>query len=402
MKIGASNEMYKNLANAYKSGDDKAIAKEWENFCTEMQNSLKKDYENVLNDFDNKILVQRGYRVLTQQEKSWYQKWIESAKKNNPKQAFSELITVEAMPETIIEDVYRDLQNEHPLLSKINFQDVKFLTKWILSNKGKDRAIWGEITSEITKKIEASFKGLDIVQNKLTAYVVLSRDMLDLGPVWLDAYVRTILKEAIALGLEYGIIYGSGVKGEPIGLNKKVSKGVQVNTETGYPTKTKIKVSNFLPENYGALIADNIAKDENGNSKVIPIVTIIANPVDYLKKIMPATTVMTSQGTYSRDLFPYPTEVIQSVMVNEGEAIMADLPRYFLGIGHSKDAVIEYSDEVKFFEDQRAYKAKMYADGRPEDNNVSAVLDITDLEPAYITVLNKNAIVEPSTVVEQG
>lgn len=102
MKIGASNEMYKNLANAYKSGDDKAIAKGMGNFCTEMQNSLKKDYENVLNDFDNKILVQRGYRVLTQQEKSWYQKWIESAKKNNPKQAFSELITVEAMPERLL------------------------------------------------------------------------------------------------------------------------------------------------------------------------------------------------------------------------------------------------------------------------------------------------------------
>lgn len=135
---------------------------------------------------------------------------------------------------------------------------------------------------------------------------------------------------------------------------------------------------------------------------MISKVSIITNPIDYLKKIMPATTVMTSQGTYVNDLFPYPTDVIQSIMIDEGEAILADLPNYFLGIGHSKDAIIEYSDDIKFFEDQRAYKAKMYADGRPVDNNVSAVLDITELEAAYITILNKNAIVETSTPVTPG
>lgn len=398
-KIGQDKELAKQMAAAYKSGDEKQISQAWDDYTAKLQENIKQDYDNFLNEFDNKVLSSRGYHMLTPKEQNWYQKWIDSAKTSNPKQAFADLIETESMPETIIEDVYNNLRTEHPLLSKIQFRDVKFLTNWLLNKKSKDRAIWGEITSAITKKIEGSFKKLEIVQNKLSAFVILSRDMLDLGPVWLDGYVREILKEAIALGLEYGIIYGSGIKGEPIGLNRNVAKGVTINTNTGYPEKTPIKVVNFLPENYGGLIADNICKDEDGNVKILPEVSIITNPIDYLKKIMPATTVMTNQGTYVNNLFPYPTSVIQSIMIDEGEAILADLPNYFLGIGHSKDAVIEYSDEVKFFEDQRAYKAKMYADGRPVDNNVSAVLDITELEAAYITVLNKNAIVETSTPV---
>lgn len=389
-KIGKNSEVTKQLAQAFKNGNEEEIKNAWDLFSQDIQDSIKEEYESMINTFDTKILAQRGYRILTQKEKNWYQKLIDSAKSLNPKQAFAELIEKETMPETIIEDVYKDLQEEHPLLSKIQFHDVKYLTKWLLSNNTKDRAIWGEITSEITKKLEGSFKTLSIIQNKLSAYIILAKDMLDLGPVWLDAYVRKMLKEAISLGLEYGIICGKGVNGEPIGVTKKVSKGVSVDTENGYPTKAAIEVINFLPENYGALIADTIAKNEDGTVKNLKEVSLIVNPIDYLKKVMPATTILTPDGTYKRDLFPFPTNVIPSIMVDEGKAILADLPNYFLGIGHSKEAIIEYSDDYKFLEDQRVYKAKMYADGRPADNNVSAVLDISNLDPAYITVLTKN------------
>ena len=62
------------------------------------------------------------------------------------------------MPETIIEDVFRELTQEHALLSKINFQDVKYLTRWILNDHTKQTAVWGPINGEITKKLESSFR----------------------------------------------------------------------------------------------------------------------------------------------------------------------------------------------------------------------------------------------------
>ena len=290
------------------------------------------------------------------------------------------------MPETIIEDVFKDLTTEHPLLAKINFKTVKYLTKWLLNDHTEDQAVWGEINSEITKQIESGFKTFDITQGKLTGYIVIPKDMLDLGPVFIDAYVRAILKEIIALGLEAGIINGTGVKGQPIGLVRDIHKGVSVDTENGYPEKEAVAVTNFSPAAYGKLVGENLAKKENGKVRKINTLQMIVNPVDYLTKVMPATTLQNTNGEYKRDLFPIPTEVIQSAAVAEGKAILTVLPEYFFGIGASKEGQIEYSDEFKFLEDVRVYKTKMYGAGRCEDNTSAVVLDIANLDPAYITV----------------
>lgn len=393
MKFESENTYTKDIMNAIKSGDEKEISKAFENFHNSLVNAMKSDYAEVIQTNDKTILAQRGYRELTSKETKFYEKFIEGAKSSNPKQALTDLLTTEGgMPETIIEDVYKDLVEEHPLLSRIKFQNVKYLTKWLLNDHTADKAIWGEINAEITKQIESAFKSIDIVQGKLSAFVVIALDMLDLGPKFLDAYIRTILKEAMACGLEYGIVKGIGVKGEPIGLIREVKKGVSVNSDTGYPSKTPIKVMSFDIEDYCNLIADNLLKKENGTIRKLSLVTMIVNPVDYLKKIIPATTVRTVDGTYKNDLFPFPTDVIQSNVLDEGEAILAILPEYFFGVGVSKNASLEYSDEFKFLEDKRVYKSKMFGFGRAEDDNSAILLDISALKPTYITV---NNVTEP-------
>ena len=393
MKFESENTYTKDIMNAIKSGDEKEISKAFENFHNSLVNAMKSDYAEVIQTNDKTILAQRGYRELTSKETKFYEKFIEGAKSSNPKQALTDLLTTEGgMPETIIEDVYKDLVEEHPLLSRIKFQNVKYLTKWLLNDHTADKAIWGEINAEITKQIESAFKSIDIIQGKLSAFVVIALDMLDLGPKFLDAYIRTILKEAMACGLEYGIVKGIGVKGEPIGLIRDVSEGVSVNSTTGYPSKTPIKVMSFDIEDYCNLIADNLLKKENGTIRKLSLVTMIVNPVDYLKKIIPATTVRTVDGTYKNDLFPFPTDVIQSNVLDKGEAILAILPEYFFGVGVSKNASLEYSDEFKFLEDKRVYKSKMFGFGRAEDDNSAILLDISALKPTYITV---NNVTEP-------
>ncbi len=310
------------LMKALKGGKTKEMQKAWNDFHDSIAKSVMEEFEEIQNTVDTNVLSQRGVRQLTSAEKKWYEKLIESAKSTNPKQALADLISTEGgMPETIIEDVYRDLVEEHPLLAKVNFQNVKYLTRWLLSDDTVDKAVWGEINAEITKQIENSFKGIDIIQGKLSAYVLIAKDMLELGPLFLDNYIRTILKEALALGLEYGIVKGKGVKGEPIGLSRNIAKGVSVDTENGYPEKDAIKIKSFTPKDYGELVA-KLVPTETGRKRRFSEVQLLCNQIDYLTKIMPATTVLNSVGEYKNNLFPFPTETICTNALEENEAIL--------------------------------------------------------------------------------
>lgn len=359
---------------------------------------VKADSEKFKESQDKTILAQRGYRQLTNEEEVWYQKFIEASKSRTPKQEFSDFLNSPEgiMPETIIEDVFKDLREEHPLLNKINFTHTKFLTKWVLNNHTSQTAFWGELNSEIEKEITSAFKIKDISQNKLSAFTAIPKDMLDLGPIFIDRYIREVLKESISCGIEKAIIDGTG-NNEPIGLNKDVSKGVTV-TGGVYPKKTAVKVTSFTPKEYGKLLS-KLVTNEDGKNKKITEVTLICNQIDYLTKIMPATTVQNVNGEYKRDLFPYPTDVIISNYVPTGEAILFLSKEYFMGIGGSKDGIIEYSDEYKFLEDMRYYKIKTFGDGKASDNTSALLLDISKLNPAYITV-STDAITTSSTTTQ--
>lgn len=376
------------LQAAMKSGDENAMQQAWAQFHDSVAEKVRTDYEMAHGD--ERVLTQRGYRQLTAKETEFYQKLIKAGKSPNPKQAFTDLLTMEdTMPETIIEDVYRELAEQHPLLNRINFQNVKYMTRWILNDHTVQTAVWGEINDEITKEITSGFRELDVTLCKLSAFAVIPKDMLDLGPVYLDNYIRTILREALYCALEKGIISGNG-KNEPIGLIRDIHKGVTVSTETGYPEKTAVVLTSFMPKEYGEVLAQ-LAVSETGRMRSFDKVTLVCNMVDYLNKIMPATTVMNTSGQFVNNRFPFPTEVIRSTELETGKAILFLQEEYFMGIGGSKDGTIEYSDEFKFLADQRTYKIKMHGMGRAYDNTVAVVLDISNLETAYITVLNKDA-----------
>lgn len=364
------------LQNAMAGEDEKAIQEAWLGFQQSIIDVVKQDYEEAHGN--QAILAQRGYRQLTQQEINYYNKLIEAGKSDNPKQAMTGVMNI--MPETIIEDVYKDLVQEHPLLSKINFVSVKYLTKWILNDHTVQTAVWGEINSAITEEITSAFKVIDVNQCKLSAFTVIEKDMLDLGPTFLDGYIRMFLKDALLTGLEKGIVDGTG-KAQPIGLTRNVSKDVTV-TGGVYPKKEKVEVTSFIPSAYGELLA-KMVKNENGRNRKFDKVLMICNQTDYLRKVMPATTYLNAAGAYVNNLFPFPTDVEISNELDEGEAIVCLPDEYFMGIGGAKEGVIEYSDDLKFLEDKRVYKIKMYGMGKAYDNTVSLLLDISNLEAAF-------------------
>ena len=375
--------------------------------------TVQADFESA--NGDRNILAQRGFRQLTAPEQKYYEQIIKAGKASNPKQAYEGLLDDKVMPMTVIEDVYKDLVQEHPLLAKINFQSVAYLTRWILNDHTVQTAVWGEINSQITQQITSAFRTVEITQCKLSAYAVIEKDMLDLGPVFLDNYIRTFLKEALATALENAIASGSG-HNQPIGLDRDIHQGVSVNSSTGYPQKTAVELTSFMPKEYGAVLAqlaetevwytnnstgaitpastaanaDGSAKSgytkHGGNVRSFDQVTLICNQKDYLSKIMPATTVLNAAGAFTNNIFPFPTEVIRCNAIATGKAILCLPEEYFFGIGTSKDGTLEFSDEYKFLEDQRVFKIKMHGMGKAWDNTVAILLDISNLEEAYVYI----------------
>lgn len=369
------------MNKAIQENDQTAFAAAFEELSMNIQENILAEVDMIRQNADAAILAGRGTRQLTSEEKNYYEKVIEAMKSSNPKQALADLDVV--MPKTTIDAVFEDLTTEHPLLNAINFMNTSGMIEMIMNTDETELATWDTLCAEIVTELTSGFKKVNMSLDKLSAFLPVCKAMLDLGPAWLDRYVRDILQEALYNGLENGIIAGTG-KNQPIGMIKQVGEEVQV-TGGVYPDKEAIKVTSLDPVTYGTLLA-TMAKTPKGKPRKVDGVIMVVNPGDYFTKIMPATTFMTPQGTYVNNVLPYPTTVIQSTQMPAGKAVIGMGKRYFMGIGTAKSGKIEYSDEYHFLEDERVYLVKLYGHGEPKDNNAFLVLDISELEPMILKV----------------
>lgn len=369
------------MNRAIMDNDQDAFAAAFEELSVNIQENILAEVDLIRQQNDSAILASRGTRQLTSEEKAYYEKVIDAMRSSNPKQALADLDVV--MPKTTIDAVFEDLTTNHPLLDAINFMNTSGLIEMIMNTNGVELATWDTLCAQIITELTSGFKKVNMGLDKLSAFLPVCKAMLDLGPAWLDRYVRDILQEALYNGLEKGIIAGTG-KNQPIGMMKQVGEGVTV-TDGVYPDKVAVKVERLDPVSYGALLAQ-MAKTPKGNPRKVEGVILVVNPTDYFTKIMPGTTIMTPQGTYVNNVLPYPTTVIQSTQVPEGRAVLGIAKRYFMGIGTAKSGKIEYSDEYHFLEDERIYLVKLYGHGEPLDNNAFLVLDISALKPAVLKV----------------
>ena len=373
MKTKTKEEFRDKIKQALEEGDTEKFSQVFTDYMSSIEQTVMSEAKGAISIKDSDILQTRGVRQLTSNEKEFYQKTIEAMQA--APNSINSLDVV--MPETIINSVFDDLKVDHELLSVIDFRNVTGLTRFLINTNTRQLAQWGPLNSEIAKELESGFKDIQLGQNKLTAFMLVSQDMLNLGPVWLDRYVREVMYEALAFGLEYGMINGTG-KNMPIGMVKDLNGAV---VDGVYPDKTAIKVTTLDPISYGQLLS-KLSKTEKGNPRAVKNVIMIVNPTDYLTKIMPATTIRAADGTYVNNVLPYPTKIVQSTEVSEGKAVIGMSDKYFMGMGLVKDGKIEYSDEYKFLEDYRTYKIRFLGHGQAKDNNAFIVADISELKPA--------------------
>lgn len=374
------NTFAQQMVEAAKNDSPEQMAQAFQAFAEGIQKTVLQEAEALRGVTDTTVLAQRGVRQLTNEESEYYQSVIGAMKANNPKQALSDVNVV--LPKTVVDAVFDNLIGNHELLNFIDFQNTSAVTEWLMNTNGTELATWSPLCAEIVKELQGGFKKIDLTQKKLSAFLPVCKAMLDLGPVWLDSYVRTVLAEALAYGLEDGILNGTGLE-MPIGMKKDLTSAI--DQTTGYADKTAVKLADFTPESY-AEILKLMAKDDGGKYRAISNVFLVVNPVDYLGKVFPATTPRATDGTYTHNVFPFPTTVIQSAVMEEGKAIIGMPNRYFMGLGTSKSGKIEYSDDYRFLEDERVYLVKLYGNGMPKDNNAHQLLDISEVKSTALKV----------------
>jgi hypothetical protein len=356
-------ELQNEIKAAIESGDSEAFAQAQIALAKTVEARILTEARKAVNDnmSDAAVLSKRGLNALTTDERKYYMEVIGAG-------GFA---GVEALvPATVFDRVFEDLRKSRPLLGAINFVNTTGVTEWISRNNDADAAWWGALTGTITKKLEAAFKKEKTDLYKLSAYIPVAKAMLDLGPEWLDRFVREFLMESMAIALELAIVAGTG-KEQPIGMLKDLDGAVVAGV---YPDKDATPLTSLDPVALGTSVMAPLTKD---GTRAVPRIIMVVNPLDYWEKIFPNTTVLTAAGTYVYGVLPIPADIIQSVAVPQGKMVAGMAKDYFMGVGSTQK--IEYSDQYKFLEDERTYLAKQYAYGKPMDNDSFLVFDISDM-----------------------
>lgn len=377
-----------NLASAMKGDDEQAVANALANFYGAVKDELLFEAREAAqnNATEAAALAARGARPLTPAENAYYEKVIAAAKSADPKNAFTGIDAT--MPQTIVDGVMEQMQKDHPLLGMISFMNTTALTTVILNAQPGQTAKWGALGSKITQELDGAFKKFDVSLLKLSAFMVISQDYLELGPVWLDQYIRVCLSESIATALENAIVDGTG-NGEPIGMTRDVSSGANVVGGV-YPRMNATSMADLTPESLGKLVA-MLARNPLDPTKARSVgdLVFIVNPFAYWEKIFPATSYRRPDGTWIKDVLPIPATIVQSGALDKTHAVLGIPKNYFAGLGVlGKSGVISYDDSVRFLDDERVCKSRLQGNGRPMDEYSFLYLDISALK-VTVPILTK-------------
>lgn len=376
-------QIMQRFADALKGGDDAAFQQAFGDWTDMVEQSVLAEAKGLIQAADNQILASRGVRALTSEETKFYQAFIDAVKAG-PKQALTS--TDPILPQTVIDTIFEDIKAEHPLLGHINFMNVGMITK-ILASTTSGVAGWGELGASISDELAAAFSEVDMTLKKLSAFIPVSNYMLDMGPAWIDRYVRAILTEAIAVELEASIVDADGKDG-PLGMTRALTGAV----DGVYPRKTPVAVTALDPLTIGGIL-NTISQGPNSKRRAVPRLLMIVGPEDYYTKVFPATTVRATDGSFNSNTLPYPMDIVISPAVSSGKAVFGLAKRYFFGLGSGagKGGKLEYSDEYKFLEDYRVYRIKLYGNGKALDANAFVYADISGLKPTVQQVYVVNA-----------
>ena len=381
-------EIFQAFGDAVRNDDAEGAAAAFQEAQEQLCEMIEQQFNQYGNIADIAVLQQRGLRALTSEENDWYQKFI-GAVRTDAKQAITGLTA--AMPVTIIDRVIEDMKKNHPLLDAITIQNAAGAQKLVMNGVQMASKLggWGQITSAISTELAGQIKVVDVTVAKYTAYFIIPKDYVKFNftfaPMWVDQYIRIILSESIAFGLEKTIVSGDG-NNQFIGMDRDITSV----SNNAYTAKPAVAIANW-GDDYAGVVA-GMAKDDNNDDRNVPEVLLIVNPQDNIKKIRKAQNVITHAGILDMISHTWPTKVVTSSMITEGKAIAGIAANYFAAINGGTSGIIEFDDSNQFLQDNRIYTTRVYGNGQPVDNKSFALLDISNVADPALPVEVKGTV----------
>ncbi|MCT3093010.1 phage major capsid protein [Lactococcus lactis] len=357
----AAVEKYTNAVanNADEKEQQKLFAKSMEVMGTEIVEKLSDQTSEKINS----LMATKSNTKLSESEVKFFNEVTSGV--GNPE------VT---LPVEIVNQVFIELQEAHPLLNIIKFQNAGLKLKALTADSiYGDAAVWGDVFGEIEGQLKQSFHENDFGQNKLTAFVVIPKDALENGYDWLKTFVTIQMSEAIAVALETALVVGDGAK-KPIGLMKDLTKGTaDANGVVSYADKeAKLDLSKLTPQNAPTLLAPALTEMTiNAKGISVPIdghVKLLVKPSDYYNLLAKFIS-LNASGVYVIEV-PFAIELVQSIAVPAGKAVLFTDNRYWAYMG---GMTLQEFDQTLALQDLQLYTSKSFYYGKPYDNNVSVV-----------------------------
>lgn len=354
--------------NAVKEGADEAAqSKAFDKMMNTLGTEMMENMSASTSDKINELMASRPTNGLSENETKFFN-------------AISSGVTGAdvTLPLEIMNQVFTELEQAHPLLNIIKFQSSGLKMKAIIADSLASGGVakWGEIFGDIKGQLSQTFKEVDFSQSKLTAFLAIPKDALENGYDWLKTFIVLQMSEAMALALETALVVGDG-DNQPIGLMKDLEKGTVSNGKTTYPDKTVDgDLSDLKPDTAATKLAplmQKLAKNAKGVSvNISGQVKLLVNPDDYygtLAKFM----YLTQNGQWVAVL-PFGVEIVQSIAVPAGKAVIFAANRYWAYMGGTKMG--EFNQTLAI-EDLQLYTVKSFYYGKAYDNNTAKLVTLT-------------------------
>ena len=378
------NKVLDEFKDALDQEDNTALASVLAKQAKSIEDKILNKFEELKDEHDAKVLAQRGIRQLTNEEEKFYNTLFRDDIGMSPTQGGQAI-----MPKTIIDSVFDDLRedvDDNPL-ADIDLQNTTGSTEWLVSIAEKPIAAWGELCDPITKELSVGFRVTNNFVNKLSCYVPYCKSMIELGPVWQDAYVR----EYIRLGLKYALITaacsGNGSK-QPWGM----AYDYDIDTDTGV-LKTPVAITSLRRESFKDIFK-SMSVNPMGIHRSLNGLTMFVDSTTYYNYLYANEVYYDLNGAEHSRLERLGIRLrVCETGLDAGQAILGLPRRYFMQVAAKTGQAgeVEFSDDYLFLEDKRVYKGKLFADGFAKDNNAFVLLDITGLSDgaaAEVKVMN--------------
>ena len=372
-KTPLSEETKAKIAQMLNDAEDKttAITEAMEMVINETQGAMIQQVvsEAQRAEQDAEYKKSLGLRPLSENEKKFYE-----ILKGGAKQALT-AAQIDIIPIETIDKTLADVRAEYPILDLITFAPAN-VKHWLTGSKS-GAAVWGSLTAALSNSAElsATITGLNIEVGKLYAYCIIPKAIRDLEIGYIDRYFRAILQEAMYDGIADGYLNGSG-KDAPIGILKQIGTVGQDGTHTAKTVAQTL--TGFTPKQ----LAPVLAALSNGGKRAVNEIVVIANPADVYNYVNPALYGDSISGGYITKSF-MPVTVIAEPKMAQGTAAITMKGFYTMGFSGLK--VQEYT-ETKALDDADLLIAKVYGNGRADDDSVAYVFNVTKLAEYVPTV----------------